>query len=101
MTGKHTPAPWVMVEADDGVEIGEGQWIGPDDGFTGYFIATVWGGHDGEMTNARLIAAAPDLLKALVDLLQVNDGIPMLGVEASRRIDAARAAIAKAKGGAA
>ena len=33
------------------------------------------------------------LLAAMQELLQVNDGLPMLGIEASRRIEAARAAI--------
>ncbi len=46
---------------------------------------------------ARIMAAidAPDvaeLVEALRLLLQVNDGVPMLGIEASRRIEKARAA---------
>ncbi len=46
------------------------------------------------------IPAAPDtpevlaLVEALRGLLQVTDGVPMFGFEASRRGDAARAAIA-------
>lgn len=42
-----------------------------------------------EALAARVVA----LEAALSDLLQVNDGVPMYGMEATRRIDAARAAL--------
>jgi hypothetical protein len=45
------------------------------------------------MADARLIAAAPDLLAALEGVLRVSD-------RRTDEYDAARAAIAKAKGGA-
>ena len=47
--------------------------------------------------DARLIAAAPDLLKALIDLLDEAD-IAEVDEYTAPKIDAARAAIAKAEG---
>jgi hypothetical protein len=97
MTGtKHTPGPWIIFDMDQEVgvtpENGKGD-IAHCSGFDSNRF------HSEEVANAHLIAAAPDLLEALVLLLQVNDGVPMLGIEASKRIESARAAIAKAKGG--
>ncbi len=43
-------------------------------------------------------AVIKGLVDALAELLQVNDGVPMLGIEASRRISVARAALAAVKG---
>ena len=48
-----------------------------------------------ELKNARLIAAAPDLLEALENLLKVHEGEGGTQYHAG---DMARAAIAKAKG---
>ena len=53
----------------------------------------------------RSITAQPDprdeviegLTEALRELLQLNDGVPMMGIEATRRIETARAALAAAK----
>jgi len=81
---EHTPGPWI-IDSDDGdiIEVVSGD----------YFIADV---HrlepkDEWRANARLIAAAPELLEALeelVDLYEYEDNV-------SRD---ARAAIAKARG---
>lgn len=101
MTGKHTPGSLSVrvteyegqfgIVSNTSSADGDADWNDIYVDFCGYFGS--YGPH--------VFAAAPDLLEALTNLLQVNDGIPMLGTEASRRIDAARAAIAKAKGGAA
>ena len=86
---KHTPGPWNIHYSKEIVsENGE------------YICGLPWS------TNARLIAAAPDLLEALELLLEAcstgnfnNDGTQR-GVRMPERakVDAARAAIAKAKG---
>ncbi len=86
MTTKHTPGPW---EVFDTICIGVmstprecdvAHCSGHDSGRS----------RDEELANARLIAAAPDLLTALERILSYDDQVE--GAEA------ARAAIAKAKG---
>ena len=88
---KHTPGPWaIYVNALSDIVIRKMS----KDGYELCSIARVSSGY----ANARLIAAAPELLEALEAcdaLLSLN--IPFEG-EITRRI---RAAIAKAKGGAA
>lgn len=84
MKNKHTPGRWMVAGRDQNDSI--------DIKADGLFIAEAIGGlADGEQeANARLIAAAPDLLEALNGLLH-NYG--------SRKAqNAATAAIAKAKG---
>lgn len=57
--------------------------------------------HTNAEANARLIAAAPDLLDALEDMLSCHCDLDFYDTEASEKdavADAARAAIAKAKG---
>lgn len=75
-------------------------------------VVTVYGGGvetESREANARLIAAAPDLLEALIDLedaidvavgltAQPEEHQQMLAVEIQRRKDKALAAIAKATG---
>ena len=54
--------------------------------------------HDEEFANARLIAAAPDLLEALKDCVAVMDR-ELAGLKAIQpELSSARAAIAKATG---
>lgn len=85
---KHTPAPWTHE--------GRGAVYAPD----GRPIAHVWQnqGDDDREANARLIAAAPELLEALelahATLLGANMNRSVVG----RKV---KAAIAKATGGAA
>jgi hypothetical protein len=86
---KHTPGPW-EVRSDDS---GQHHWITPVVG-GGYGCAgdrymAVSGCID--VNDARLIAAAPDLLAALQGVVRVAD-------RATDEFDAARAAIAKATG---
>ena len=106
---KHTPGPWVAAHRATGIEhdlrglerISIGQpcrgsltqfeetvcWIIPD----------VFGSAENE-ANARLIAAAPDLLEALKDYVGETDkvGLSLRGVHAKRM---ALDAIRKAEGG--
>lgn len=93
---KHTPAPWFEVKHFSEWLISDGTRL----------VATTAGSpaHLGlahakrDAANARLIAAAPDLLKALEDCVAVMDrelaGLKVIQPEFS----AARAAIAKATG---
>ena len=88
---KHTPGPWRVVDSwnDHMVEGQNGEEI-------------IWqdGPHDTPTineANARLIAAAPDLLAALEQLVAVKDYSDRIW-GATFDWDAARAAIAKAKG---
>lgn len=85
MNTKHTPAPWRAVDDSDGYRI-EGN--GNPSGTVAVILArrSVTGKAD-----ASLIAAAPDLLAALVAVVRIAD-------RKTDEFDAARAAIAKATG---
>jgi hypothetical protein len=87
MTAQHTPGPWISID----------NLIGNED----CEIATLWypeyspNKHRERRANAKLIAAAPDLLEALQLLMaQTNSN------ELAVALDKARAAIAKATGSA-
>ena len=90
-TDQHTPGPWwVERRVGDALQInakhrGEG---------SSYCVASInhWEG-DADKANARLIAAAPELLKALKELADSCDAIP--GCPVTTR---ARMAIHKATG---
>lgn len=90
-TTKHTPGPWTATprhvtapETEDRLPM----------------RVTISGGNrDDNKANARLIAAAPDLLAALRDLLPDAIGNHIGGPDTQARIDAARAAIIKATEG--
>lgn len=88
---KHTPGPWHegshrQVVAGEGIKTGT--------------ICEVWSwmGIEEADANQKLIAAAPDLLDALVDAVRYAQGGDVLHPAALSR---ARAAITKATGGAA
>ena len=102
MSAKFTPGPWFVAKAvDEGIVIDMGtqriadcNWMrGPED-----------------KANARLIAAAPDLFEALMQLVGVLESDALQGVFTFFHVhgqeykgpiadmDAARAAIAKAEG---
>jgi hypothetical protein len=96
---KHTPGPWAVAdEHPDGVL---DRSIVAD----GYYVATV---HDTSFAgdcwdaDAHLIAAAPDMLEALLAAEEARqEGILNMSVEAVERVHTLRrAAIAKATGGA-
>jgi hypothetical protein len=97
MTKQHTPGPWFVTP--DGAAVYE------KDGY-GYRGDTVCGlpsRSDSRAANARLIAAAPDLLEALKVAAKAELYDPATGLIDADVLDivqdVARAAIAKATGG--
>ena len=105
-TTQHTPGPWKAVYSEYGEEI----WFGGNDGPGMWEIegaeAYLPGDHDEQ---ARLIAAAPDLLAALQYAAQfLADEVEQRGLagsdmtdyqdEAAQALDRVEAAIAKATG---
>lgn len=108
---KHTPGPWVLATVP--TSVGTCHKIGPfPNGSRAPTFACVYAdGHrlgiddDNQApaelaANARVIAAAPDLLEALQRLHEacVKDGWPAYGAH-PHAMEVARAAIAKATGG--
>ena len=100
MTEQHTPGPWRIGGHD-----GKSAIIYPSP-TGGFQIARVRPNLDGGEANARLIAAAPELLKALETLVRGRPTTPpnhaVLGKDSVAYMnwlvfEAARAAIAKAK----
>ena len=105
MNAKHTPGPWRSLNF--------GTEVRTEDMRTA--VASLGMGYDHEdgdgrrTANARLIAAAPDLLAALRALVEVAEGYEKSDTEAAEdsgeepyvapRIKAARSAIARATGG--
>lgn len=85
---KHTPGPWSIQTEDPEAWVAECYpfWIVAPK----YYAATVG-------ADARLIAAAPDMLAALEELLDAAERHIFAG-ECLHQRDAARAAIAKARG---
>lgn len=96
---KHTPGPWKVSRSDkDGAEvkaIAEIAWCGVGAAYS--MVSGVTQHIDAEecRANARLIAAAPELLAALEDL-ERTAGLAASHDDPARV--AARAAIAKARG---
>lgn len=74
--GKHTPGPWML----------EGSWSIDSDGLGGWVstihpsplfaLDPILGTPESIIANARLIAAAPELLKALTELLDAFECDP-------------------------
>lgn len=90
MANTHTPGPWTVDFDAEGAEDCFSVWYDVDG--TGAEIA----GRIGEEANAHLIAAAPEMLAALEDIVRYvspGDDIPFAAM-----LEEARAAIAKAKG---
>lgn len=98
---KHTPGPWrVFISTSGSQIIGIGELDGQGIADCGF---GVWRGGSAEaFANARLIAAAPDLLAELRNMVEVFWGLADDrngdGGEPPSCIVAARAAIAKAEG---
>lgn len=103
---KHTPGPWIVSVGLTGkLEIETATPVRFNTITAGTpIICDVWRHEDAEdfsgLANARLIAAAPDLLKALRGMLAL-DAESLRGYDdedVSYEVRAARAAIAKAEG---
>ena len=94
---KHTQGPWMWVKKDDywNLETADGEMIADDGSSCGEYGG--WFGSEWPNANARLIAAAPDLLAALQEVL-AHTPEPHAG-DARAILHRARAAIAKATGG--
>lgn len=79
---KGTPGPWVSVPGEDG-----GRDInGPG---SANYIASVHGGYEPSeecLANARLIAAAPEMLQALEEILFIDGMDIQLPLSVSKRI---------------
>lgn len=87
---KHTPGPWQHGKLSDDIITDSGEPIAspPDD-----YDEDVW------PANARLIAAAPDLLNVLRQMVVLYDGVrDMIGASVKAKLERADAAIAKAEG---
>jgi hypothetical protein len=89
----HTPGPWQYA-----FEGGTVAFIVESDGTTVAKLSTTENStaHSALPANARLIAAAPDLLAHLEFAVKLLEGISILG--ATAQVDAMRAVIAKARG---
>lgn len=108
---KHTPGPWTVCtfEVEQEGALYAGRWHIDQDGDKGrpdiaVVSCTNGAGAEQNAANARLIAAAPEMLEALISLMQ-----PALQIEATKggycifrftpeQVAAALAAIAKAEG---
>ena len=80
---QHTPAPWKY----------DSTW-----GIIKYGKTEICALHSGNLANAHLISAAPDLLSALEEMMSVFQDHEQYDEESAEVVGAARAAIAKAKG---
>lgn len=94
---KHMPGPWVASEQDNG------EWVieAADRHVNDWVVAIVCDncGDSSTEANARLIAAAPEMLEVLRDLLDaIERDIPDAVSITTGPMQAARAAIVKATG---
>lgn len=98
---KHTPGPWAVVRTPKG-ETGPTRIIlaGSKDHYSGE-ICVLYTNPDGSTGNADLIAAAPEMLKALkhaeIEIVEYLEFLPKPH-DCEKTLAAVRAAIAKAEG---
>ena len=93
----HTPGPWAThkTEGNGGNIPDRLEIVGPEEGRKRSLIASIYGFKLPEgQANARLIAAAPELYEALVNLMDFL----FHGKKDRQMILRARAALAKARG---
>jgi hypothetical protein len=101
-TTTHTPGPWVLERFQPRTTVTSGDRILP------LLVAEIQTGDGEGKANARLIAAAPDLLEALVEVYkwgqrsehERQQSGPVLKDYLRQATEAAREAIIKATGGA-
>ena len=99
MIGKHTPGPWR--DAGGGRE--KHMIYATENGVPRPVADVGWSvSQERNKANAGLVSAAPDLLQALIDLVEMTEPLIIQGGHKSALnwYEYARAAIAKAKGGA-
>jgi len=108
---KHTPGPWILDAVDSAYAYIHGDNL--IDGKGGHLARVLLTGNDFSTANARLIAAAPELLEALQRIFAEGADFEAVAMQAEEeglhnsaaKVRAAaafgRAAIAKATGGAA
>jgi hypothetical protein len=100
---KHTPGPWEVTHLRHGIVV---RTESPNKTKYGASRYAAIGGFDRSdpdqlseaLANARLIAAAPDLLEALSRLIEIEDGPGMAVIGWEGAMERAYAAIAKARG---
>lgn len=96
---EHTPGPWRDVSDTGDHPLGASLVMTSGRGFTGIDSTSIDCGISGQTlaecrANARLVAAAPDLLAALEDLVRAVESGAM---DPGLQIDAAQRAISKAR----
>ncbi len=100
---KHTPGPWdyrLRFNAEDKGNPPLGGWYSVTADAANFMVASTELSAEEDEANARLIAAAPDLLSSCVGLLSaLEEMIPRFkSFHGNETVEYARAAIAKAKG---
>lgn len=91
---KHTPGPWVVEGLVESNGVGAFRIVSPDNT---HAVADVYE-IEGREANARLIAAAPEMLEALINARSLLETVG--GFEASNECIQLSAIIEKATGGA-
>lgn len=91
MTAAHSSGPWAVDDTYAGQSL-KLRIVCPQ----GEAVADVWGCDDEARANARLIAAAPELLAHLKYAVKLLEALP--GFRGTAQVDAMQAAIAKARG---
>lgn len=94
----HTPGPWRVLSTRETRVGGPRITAEGSTPFRSVAIADVWGNEDETLANARLIAAAPELLEAIKLCVATLDGNFGPNHRNAPAIDAAVAVIAKAEG---
>lgn len=104
---RHTPGPWHMEDnshrdADGNLELCVLYVMGPESWVGGQFLAQVNGvsvgpAHEEALANAKLIAAAPEMLKALL-IAGAHLETDLEDADAVHALEAVRAAIIEATG---